>query len=173
MLTQELRNTDFVRRSTNAAKKLCFSTPQLDFEDLLEDTVLGIWRGGRQWPIEVEWNTFFFMTMMSVHSNAKRSSGKYNFMEDLDAIKGEEIERLQNAFQREMDEREFRKSVDRFLEILFPDEPEMLRFAGLRYDGVPKKEIMRQMALNETQYNTLFKRLRTALNRLSEKGKNS
>ena len=135
------------------AKRHCLKL-NLTEEDLIQEAYQRFLNGTRSWRKDLDIVRVFNSTTRSIADGEFKKEKRDLFLNDTEGILLENTPDLtQNAEQRLIDKQKIEHTLNKF-----SNDKNLNKFAHMKMLGYTRKEIMKELSLNLTEYNTLFKR---------------
>lgn len=135
------------------AKRYCVKL-NLTEEDLIQEAYQRLLNGSRSWRKDLDIIRVFNSTTRSIADGEFKKEKRDLFLDDTEGILLENTPDLtQNAEQRLIDKQKIEHTLNKF-----SNDKNLNKFAHMKVLGYARKEIMKELSLNPTEYNTLLKR---------------
>lgn len=162
-LIQQLSDAEILKLGQIARTYTSRNSCLLNSDELLNQAIIVIASGKRKFPREVPLLAFFAKTMKSIASNEKRkASRKFTPVNDdpeNDPILNEPDKTI-NVESEAITDQELENIYS-----LFEDDDDITLLLMAKCEGLTPDETCETTGWNRTQYNTVQKRLRRALNK--------
>lgn len=165
-LIKDLSPADILRLGKIAKKyaRNCL----MDSDEILNESIIVIASGSRNFPRDVSLLAFLAGTMKSISSNERRKISK-NFTPK-DDQDNDFISNIADTNISIEDEATAKKEIEHIYD-LFKDDEDVTFILMAKYDGLKPDEICETAGWDRTKYNSVQKRLRRGLNQRFPNGR--